>query len=80
MSSFREKLDALAAIVADEGVQDGRQYHERLDALKVLVAYYTAVSKGKKPEDEPGGLFAGGDLGALEEQHNGSAWIPTPGG
>ena len=49
---LRNKFDALAAKVADEGVSEGKQYHERTEALKAITAYYAAVTKARRPDDD----------------------------
>ena len=51
--AYLASLDKLAAQIAVAALEDAKPFHEKLDALKVLTAYHTSVSKGKKPDDTP---------------------------
>lgn len=68
--SFEADLDALAAEVAKEAQAVGTPFADRLDALKVLTAFYSARKKHAKDEDEDEGGFS---FDKVTEEKNGRA-------
>ena len=50
--TFRETCDRLALMVAQEALEESNSAQERLDALKVLTGYLSAIQRAK-PSDPP---------------------------
>lgn len=72
-------IEALASKIAKEAISDDMSFAEKLDALKILTPYYTALKKqnGSKSSDDDndGPSFSDfrNDLHKIvtQEQHNG---------
>jgi hypothetical protein len=77
MTDLRQKLDNLAASIADAAAQADTELQDRIDALKVLTPYYALLQK------HPAGDPEGDELtfGDLQEQiSNGAEVRPGRGG
>jgi len=53
--TFRETCDKLALMVAEEAIESAKSAQERLDALKVLTGYLSAVQRAKPPDPPAAG-------------------------
>ena len=51
--TFRETCDRLALVVAQEALEGSKTAQERLDALKVLTGYLSAVQRAKPTGPPP---------------------------
>ena len=77
--NLREEMDKVAEAVAKKAAEYDTPLQEKMDALKVLTAYYAAVEKSKKKGgDEPAGGngesfedFTASIHGATEDTANG---------